>query len=271
MRRKATAFVLVPLLFTLSSCYKLEADIEVKEDATVSGKMIIGVSKTLMDQMGEEPESMFEEDNDDYPEGAEVKPWENDDFIGEEVTFEDLTFEAFNDDGDEFTFEQDGDSFVMELKGSDDMAGGDMGAMGEMFEGMPDPQIDFRVEFPGDITDHTGPGEVDGNVLTLGLEDIESGEDVRVVADSEGGGLPVLPLVALLAFLAVIGAAVFMFKDKLAGLASSGNDNASIDPAPQAARSDYPSSPSSHEEASLPTLNIADPEDDGYEQPLPPM
>ncbi|WP_121251679.1 LppM family (lipo)protein [Nocardioides ferulae] len=193
MRRLTWVGLVGVLLFVLSGCFKLDMDMEVHEDDTVGGTMVVAMEKSVMDMfgaMGEGEMDMSEMfDTGDLPEGASAEDYEEDGFVGQRITFDDVSLDEFaqttsEDESGQLSIERDGD--VFRVSGVFDMDMSEEEA--EMFgaaDMMADAEIRVRLSFPGEVTESNG--EVDGNTVTWTPEPGESTE-LTAVAEAEGGG-----------------------------------------------------------------------------------
>ncbi|WP_110183457.1 LppM family (lipo)protein [Nocardioides solisilvae] len=228
-RRLAPALLTVVALVSLTGCIKLDADIEVHEDETVSGTMTVGMSKQAMSMMQGMAESFGEslgEDGeggnaslegfdeeffeaDEIPEGAEVEPYEDDKFVGQTMTFSDITLDELttstaDDEGEEMPWNlvKEGDTFVFE--GTMDLADEEEASQAEEmgFEDMfAESEMEVSVTFPGRVTDSNG--EVDGNTVTWRPE---FGQDTQMRAEADASAsFPVWPVVGGVAAVLLLG------------------------------------------------------------------
>lgn len=220
MRRLLALFCGLTMLFLLSGCYKVQADFTVNEDSTISGTMIMGMDKKVLEEMGGSAEDFTSELKDDYPEGAKVEEWSDERFVGSKASFEAVPLSEMNDET--FTLKKEDESFVMELTG--DAENLDDEQMEQAFAEFGNPEVEMVFEFPGKITDHEGAGTVDGNRLIFTMEDLMASGTTRVVADAEAGTNWLLLLIPGL--LMVAAAAVFLAlrarKDKAHGGSAQG-------------------------------------------------
>lgn len=224
MRSRIAASVSLTVLamVALTGCLKLDADIEVHTDETVSGTMTLGVSKELISMFEEMAEGMggestggFDEDMfnpDEVPEGAEVEPFEDDKFIGQTITFSDITLEELtssttDESEDSWTLVHEGDEFIFEGDASfsseettTETEGMDLG-LDEIFA-----QSDMRIAltFPGEVTEANG--EIDGNTVVWRPKFGETLQ-MRAVAKDKAGfpWMPVLSGAAVVLLLGVLG------------------------------------------------------------------
>jgi hypothetical protein len=207
---RVAALTLLALL--LSACIKLDMDVEVAANDTVSGTVIFAVRSELLDLAGgtgsigdilgsEAP----------LPEGVEgvtQERYEDDEFTGQQFTFDAVPLAQFNqnEDPDALRIERQGDEFL--VSGVLDLTSGALsGATGATGLSGFDPsqflqgaQIRIRISFPGEVTDANG--DVDGNTVTWTPE-VGERLELEATASAIGGGGD-----SNLTLLLIIGAAV---------------------------------------------------------------
>ncbi|MGH2591725.1 MAG: LppM family (lipo)protein, partial [Actinomycetota bacterium] len=158
------------LALLLSACLKLDIDLQVQADNTVSGGIIFGVDKQLLELTGGSVEDILgtsapiPED----VEGVTTEPFEDDTFVGQQFSFEGVPLEEFSS-GD-LVITREGE--VFRVSGALDLSSGLDGATGlsgltgpfspeELLQGA---EMQVRMTFPGEVTESNG--EVDGNTVT---------------------------------------------------------------------------------------------------------
>src|SRR5262245_38260181 len=166
----------------LTGCFRVNFDLAVNPENTVPGTPVIAVDQDLLELSGQSEEDFFGQmDLSDLPANTSVDRYEQDGFIGQEITFDDVSLEEFqNNDtlsgtGEELSIVREGDEFV--VNGGFDMSGPE-------FTGQDVPQqfldnFEFRITmtFPGPVTSSTG--EIDGNSVTW---EPKFGENTRIEA-----------------------------------------------------------------------------------------
>lgn len=207
--RTATALGALVVL-ALSGCMKMDMDIELHADDTVSGTFIVGISNEFADLVGQSPDQMAEEMAAEMVDvdGTTVAPYADDDYIGTVTTFDAVPlaeWTASNADDESLRVVREGDEYV--VSGVLDLT--EAGGMEEFGLTIP---LDIRiaVTFPGSVTEHNG---------TLTGTTVEwvpvAGErlviDARGSAVAGGGaGFPWLILVAGLVAVAAVVAIVLV-------------------------------------------------------------
>ncbi len=232
-RRARTAWrigAFVALVFLMTGCIKLNMNLGINSDNTVSGTVEFGVQKELLDLTGQNVEDLLGTDSPfatDAP-GVTVEPFDDGEFAGQQFIFEDLPIEEFNSGGvagasaatggtgagDELQIERLGDTFV--VTGLLDLSSGLSGVTGP-FGGTGGAQffesadIKIAITFPGEVLEAPG-GQIDGNTVTylpefgerLEINATGSAVDNGEAADVVGGSDSLLPL------LLIIGAVVLV-------------------------------------------------------------
>jgi hypothetical protein len=209
------------LVLLLAGCFKVNMDMEVSPEDTVSGSAIIAVDESLLQLSGQSAEQLFREmDLSDLPAGASSDRYEEDGFVGQEISFDDIPLDEFTGNnalsgstaGEELNIVRQGNEF--HVTGAFDMSG-------QEFSGTEIPQqfldsFEFRISitFPGEVKSATGT--IDGNTVTW---EPRIGEDTQIEAvasaiPSESSPLLVILLIAGGAL--VLGAVAYLFTHRKA-------------------------------------------------------
>ncbi|RIQ12908.1 LppM family (lipo)protein, partial [Jiangella rhizosphaerae] len=208
----------------LTGCFKIDMQLDVAENDTVGGEMVLALSRdvsAMAESMGEDPSSMFGE-MDDLPEGTEVEDYEDDRFVGQRYIFEDVPLSEFSE-GQEFSIVHEGEEIVvtgsldMTDMNPEDMAGelGELGGgeelpFGDMDQLMDSLELRVAITFPGEVTEHNG--ELDGTTVTWTPVPGEVNEISARSADSGGGGGDGIPAwIWILIVVVVLGLAALLF------------------------------------------------------------
>ncbi len=157
---------------------------------TVNGTMIFALSDELAAMMGEDPQQATTPENLELPSGVEyaVKPYEDEDFVGNTITFSDMPLEQFNDEkGDDgLRIVRDGDLY--RLTGVMDLS--DDGEMRELTAAMASKAaLRLRFTFPGEVKDSNG--KIEGNTVTF-TPRIGVSNELNAVAEAKANRLPLL-------------------------------------------------------------------------------
>jgi hypothetical protein len=182
---RIAAFAALALLLT--GCIKLNMNLGINDDNTISGTIQFGVDKQLLELSGQNAEDLLGSDS-PFPSnapGVTVKPFDDGEFAGQEFTFEAVPLEEFNSGGfagatglsgvsgvtgssDALNIQRQGDTFV--VTGALDLSSGLSGATGP-FGGsgganlFKTADIKLAFTFPGAVIDAPG-GQIDGNTVT---------------------------------------------------------------------------------------------------------
>ena len=221
------AFVALVLLMT--GCIKLNMNLGINSDNTVSGTVEFGVQKDLLDLTGQNVEDLLGSDA-PFPSsapGVTIEPFDDGEFAGQQYIFEDLPIEQFNSGGvagasgatgggagDTLQIARQGDTFV--VTGVLDLSSGLSGATGpfggtggaRFFESA---EIRIAITFPGDVLQASG-GQIDGNTVTyvpefgerLEINATGSAVDNGEAADVVGGSDSFLPLILIIGGVALV-------------------------------------------------------------------
>ena len=219
----------VALVFLMTGCIKLNMNLGINSDNTVSGTVEFGVQKELLDLTGQNVEDLLGSDA-PFPSsapGVTVEPFDDGEFAGQQFIFEDLPIEQFNSGGvagasgataggagDTLQIARQGDSFV--VTGVLDLSSGLSGATGpfggtggaQFFESA---EIRIAITFPGEVLQAPG-GQIDGNTVTyvpefgerLEINATGSAVDNGEAADVVGGSDSFLPLILIIGGVALV-------------------------------------------------------------------
>lgn len=226
--RALRAAAALAVVLALSGCIKMDMDLTLDEDL-VSGSVILAMDKEFLDwaeQMGEGSADEFLGDigagEFEELEGATVEPYEDDSYLGQRVSFTDVSLDEFNQGDDSFGIVYDADGGTYTVSGDMDMRDLDMddpameGAEDFMPPGMMDAlgqafDITISITFPGEVREHDG--ELSGTTVTWRPVPGELNE-MNAVASAGGSSTGPVPLIVGvgLAFLAVAVAAFLLIR-----------------------------------------------------------
>lgn len=215
----------------LTGCVRTTVDTTISSDDTFSQHSILAFNDTVAAQvtnevgfdaanLAEELESApeFIELQERFPGQIEVADYYDGELHGAELTLTDIPLEEFSNAATQAgtgltggaTLTREGDTFVVEMSFPDTAGLEDIGVSEsqlELLAGSLDIGVSYT--FPGPVQSATA-GTIEGHTVTLGLADIASGQDVRIVA-SAGDSIDWGPILTWggvgLAFLLVIGGA----------------------------------------------------------------
>lgn len=190
-RRLLAVAATVVMLFALSGCFKLDMDLTVNSDDTLDGTVVFAIDKDLSEMAGGQDSEI---DQQDLPDGATVEAYDQDGFVGQKVTLDNVSMDELNTsfsgegdtggpgqwqlthEGDEYHFTGDMDLTDLASSGSDEL---DMSAF------MQGAELRVALTFPGEVTESNG--EVDGNTVVWEPKIGEQNEMTAVA--KEGSGL----------------------------------------------------------------------------------
>ncbi len=187
------AFAVLALL--LSGCVKLNMDLSINSDDTVSGTIQVGIQKELVELTGQSIDDLLGTEvplPSDVP-GVTVEPFDDGEFVGQQFDFESVPISEFAGTGaEEINISRSGDTYV--VTGTLDLSSGLSGATGltglgvsgaELFESA---DLSIAFTFPGDVIEANG--QVDGNTVTYTPvfgERLEINATGSAVDDGDGG------------------------------------------------------------------------------------
>ena len=199
----------------LAGCFKVNMDVEVTPENTVSGTAIIAVDENLLQLSGQSADQLFQDmDLSDLPAGASVDPYEEDGFVGQEITFQEVSLEDFRGNnslsgagaGDELDIVRVGDEF--RVSGAIDMSGQEFTGTEVPREFLDNFEFRISITFPGEVKSATG--DIDGNTVTW---EPTIGQNTRVeaVASAIPSAASPLLLILLIALGALVLGAIAFF------------------------------------------------------------
>jgi hypothetical protein len=220
----------VALVFLMTGCIKLNMNVGINSDNTVSGTAEFGVQKELLDLTGQNVEELLGSEA-PFPSeapGVTREPFDDGEFAGQQVIFEDMPIEEFNSGaivgasgatgaeatGEELQIARQGDTFVVTgvLDPSSGLSGvtGPFGGTGGA-QFLESADIEIAITFPGEVLQAPG-GRIDGNTVTyvpefgdrLEINATGGAVDNGEAADVVGGGDSFLPLILIIAGVALL-------------------------------------------------------------------
>jgi hypothetical protein len=168
-RRALAALLAVTGLLVLAGCMKIEMNMTLTEDDSVSGTIVMAISNEVAESMGMDAGELWDqaggEMGAELPDGASQEPYADDEYTGTTFTFEDQPIEEFSGADEELSIAREGDEYV--VSGVMDLSEGAEGMEGS--QEMPQEILDtflvtIAVTFPGDVTETNGT--VDGTTVT---------------------------------------------------------------------------------------------------------
>jgi hypothetical protein len=193
LRTVAKVAAVGALALLLTGCIKLNIDLQLNTDDTVSGSMIFAFDKQLLELTGQSADDVLGSSAPlptDQP-GVSSKPYDDGKYVGQEITFDSVPLTEFSTgDTESLNIVREGDTF--KVTGTLDLSGGtDTGglptdqATQDLLAGA---EIQVSVTFPGPVQDANG--QIDGNTVTWNPK---VGESLQIQAtgsaiESSSGG-----------------------------------------------------------------------------------
>lgn len=228
------------LTMLLAGCLKLDMAITISPDDTVDGEMVFAVNKQLLELTGQSVDDVLSDTT--VPsdvEGATQEPYEDEDFVGTQVTFEDVAVSDLSEGSgpDALTIVRSGDTY--EVDGVMDLSTDDADLQGNPFEdqiaqAFDTAELRIAITFPGEVLETNG--RVDGttvtwepafgerNVLTAvasasgdGASGSGDGTDVAGATGEDSGGNTLLYVILGLVIIAVVAGLFLMMRRKRSG------------------------------------------------------
>jgi hypothetical protein len=201
--RARAALVVMACLVGLTGCVKVDADLEVNSNETVSGTMRLGIDKQLV-QAGGQPLGKIREQVESgikqtATEGVECEAFDDDKFVGSNCTLDEVPFDRIGTStGEGIGIKKEGDQFVATVKAPD---------LGDI-PSNAQPDVKFKITMPGKIISHDPGAEVSGRTATYDSLDELGNVSLRSEA---GGGFPLWAIILIVVVLLVaIGAVLFL-------------------------------------------------------------
>ncbi|MFI5708102.1 LppM family (lipo)protein [Kribbella sp. NPDC051620] len=201
--RVRTALVIIACLVGLTGCVKLDGDLKVNSDETVSGSMKIGLDKQLASSSGQSldllRQSVEKGLQQTSTEGVTCKSFEDDKYVGSNCTFDNVPFRSMGQSTDDGVgFRKEGDKFFVSIK--------DLGLDGDT-NGIT-PVVDFKITMPGKILEHDAGAKVDGRTATY--DSLDKLGKVSLTSEA-GSSFPAWALILIIVLLLLGGGAVAFF------------------------------------------------------------
>jgi hypothetical protein len=275
------------LALLLSACIKLDMDLTVASDDTVSGTVVFALNKQLIQLSGQSADDIL---GSSAPvpsgvQGVSSEPYEDADFQGQRYTFDSVPLSRFNDESgsqDQLRIRREGDTFV--VSGALDLssatgASGLSGASGfpgaeQIFQSA---EMKITITFPGPV--QRSNGKIDGNSVTW-IPKVGERLELQATAsaiDSGGTGSTtiILIVVAAVVVIAAIVVAVLLARRRRpvpATADAAGADAAGADAAGGAPPEQMPSSDASPvaDRSTMPPPATTDPPPPATTDPPPP-
>ncbi len=155
--------------FALTGCMKLEMDIAISEDDTVTGSLIYAVETELLKKIpGKTPAQAIKDvlaQLGSMPPGTRSEPYQDDKYFGHKVIFDKMPLAEFNrkdgtgpkivHSGGLYTFTLNGDTATMDL-------GPDLG----YYDILNNTEVRISVAFPGRVIERDNLATLDGQTVS---------------------------------------------------------------------------------------------------------
>src|SRR4026207_1068089 len=201
----------------LSGCFKVNMDVEVSPENTVSGTAVIAVDESLLELSGQSADQLFKDmDLSSLPAGATTEKYQEDGFIGQQITFSDVPLAEFTGNnalsgtgtgsGDQLNIVRQGDEF--HVTGAFDMSGPEFTGTEVPEQFLESFEFTISIMFPGEVKSATG--EIDGRTVTWKPT---FGKNTRVEAVASAipsASSPLLMILLIAAGALVLGAVAFL-------------------------------------------------------------
>lgn len=203
INRVRAALVVVACLVALTGCVKVDADLKVGSNETVSGNMQIGVDKQLLQSSGQSLDTIRKRIDDAIKEttteGVTCKPFDDDKYVGSACDFESVPFDKMgSSSGDGVSFRKDGDKIIVSVKDS---------SLGQVPSG-GQPEVNFKITMPGKILEHDDGAQIDGRTATY--DSLDKLGKVSLTSEA-GSSFPTWLLILIVVLVLLVVAAVVFF------------------------------------------------------------
>ena len=238
VRRLGRLLGMSALAWLLAGCFKVNMDVEVSPENTVSGTAIIAVDESLLKLSGQSADQLFKDmDLSDLPAGATTDKYQEDGFIGQQITFNDVPLPEFTGNntlsgtgtgsGDQLNIVRQGDEF--HVTGAFDMSGPEFTGTDVPKQFLESFEFKISITFPGDVRSATG--EIDGRTVTWEPTFGENTPVEAVASAIPSASSPLLMILLIAAGALILGAIAFMLTHRKSPAPVSGPmDDASTMP-----------------------------------------
>lgn len=205
------------LALLLAGCFRVNMNIDVTPENTVSGTAIIAVDESLLQLSGQSADQLFKDmDLSGLPSNATIDSYEEDGFVGKTITFDEVPLAEFTGNnslsgagggsGDELNIVRVGDEF--RVAGAFDISGPEFTGTEVPPQFLESFEFKISIKFPGEVKSATGA--IDGNTVTW---EPKFGENTRVEAVASAipsANSPLLMILLIAVGALVLGAIAFM-------------------------------------------------------------
>ena len=215
VRRLGRLLGTVAFALLLTGCFKVNMDVELSPENTVSGTAVIAVDESLLELSGQSADQLFEDmDLSDLPAGATTDRYQEDGFIGQQVTFDDVPLPEFTGNntlsgsgsGDQLNIVRQGDEF--HVTGAFDMSGPEFTGTDVPEQFLENFEFKISITFPGEVKSATG--EIDGRTVTWEPKFGENTSVEAVASAIPSASSPLLIILLIVVGGLVLGAIAFL-------------------------------------------------------------
>jgi hypothetical protein len=275
------SLALAAMALLLASCFKVDMNLDVSQDNTVSGSAVIAVDKQLVALSGQNVDDLFKNaDPTNLPPGASIAPYDDGDFVGQEITFDSVPLEKFSGANDPLTGA--GEELSITRQGDEFHVSGNLDMSGREFTGndqIPQPILDsfefvISITFPGEVKSATG--EIDGNTVTWEPKFGENNRIEAVASAIPSGGSPLVWILIAAGVLIVLLVAFLLIRARRAQPATGAMDGTPTEPGMVRASSSAPGmvdAPPADRAPGSPVVpkTVEPPDDEEAPPPVPPV
>ena len=217
------------LALSLAGCFRVNMNVDVTPENTVSGTAVIAVDESLLELSGQSADQLFKDmDLSDLPAGATMDRYQEDGFVGQTITFDEVPLAEFTGNntlsgagggsGDELNIVRRGDEF--HVTGAFDMSGPEFTGTEVPEQFLESFEFKISITFPGEVKSATGA--IDGNTVTW---EPTFGENTRVEAVASAipsASSPLLMILLIAAGALILGAIAFMLTHRKTSAPATG-------------------------------------------------
>jgi hypothetical protein len=199
IRKTLAAVAALTIVLITSGCMKLNLDLSVNKDDTVSGSLILAYSNdalALANSMGSSSALNTDSLITQQP-GMTITPYKDDNYTGSKITFDAKPFSEFSTGTSAGALKFTREGNIISVTGAIDMSGGDPSSI-EQAKNNPltsglfqKSDISVSITMPGKITSKTGliegnkvtfKGQLGDNIVIDAQSDDSAGLDVATIA-----------------------------------------------------------------------------------------
>jgi len=229
VRRLGRLLGMSALAWLLAGCFKVNMDVEVSPENTVSGTAIIAVDESLLKLSGQSADQLFKDmDLSDLPAGATTERYQEDGFIGQQISFNDVPLPEFTGNntlsgtgtgsGDQLNIVRQGDEF--HVTGAFDMSGPEFTGTDVPKQFLESFEFKISITFPGEVKSATGA--IDGRTVTWEPTFGENTPVEAVASAIPSASSPLLMILLIAAGALILGAIAFMLTHRKSPAPASG-------------------------------------------------